>query len=86
MQTEVIERAKETLCQDRHRPARPRRTMKQGQEPADFASLKPIIIGFCWATASARSFSRETQRVLEYLLKEEIEKGKVDFALSRADH
>ncbi|HNY91410.1 MAG TPA: isocitrate/isopropylmalate family dehydrogenase [bacterium] len=79
MQTEVIERAKEHFARIvTDQLARVER-MKQGQEPADFASLKPIIIGFCWGDGIGPIISRETQRVLEYLLKEEIEKGKVDF-------
>ena len=79
MQNEVIERAREHFTKIvTDQLARVER-MKQGQEPVDFTSLKPIIIGFCWGDGIGPIISRETQRVLEYLLKEEIEKGKVDF-------
>ncbi|HOC25121.1 MAG TPA: isocitrate/isopropylmalate family dehydrogenase [bacterium] len=79
MQNEVIERAREHFAKIvTDQLARVER-MKQGEEAVDFATLKPIIIGFCWGDGIGPIISRETQRVLEYLLKEEIEKGKVDF-------
>ncbi|HNW60999.1 MAG TPA: isocitrate/isopropylmalate family dehydrogenase [bacterium] len=79
MQNEVVDHAKEHFAKIiTDQLARVER-MKAGQEPLDFAALKPIIIGFCWGDGIGPIISRETQRVLEYLLKEEMAQGKVDF-------
>ncbi len=79
MQNEVVDRAREHFAKIiTDQLARVER-MKAGEEPLDFTSLKPIIIGFCWGDGIGPIISQETQRVLEYLLKEEMANGKVDF-------
>ncbi len=45
----------------------------------DFQNLDKIIIGICGGDGIGPFITAEGQRVLEYLLKEEVEKGKVEF-------
>ncbi len=51
--------------------------MKKAQDWLDFTALKPIIIGVCWGDGIGPIISQETQRVLEYLLEDEIKSGRV---------
>ena len=53
--------------------------MKRGEEPLDFAALKPIIIGVCGGDGIGPYISKEAQRVLEYLLTSEVRSGKIEF-------
>lgn len=53
--------------------------MKKPVEWADYSKLKPIIVGVCWGDGIGPIISQETQRVLEFLLKEEVEGGKIEF-------
>lgn len=53
--------------------------MKKGEEWIDYAKLKPIIIGVIGGDGIGPHITAEAQRVLKHLLKEEIEKGKVEF-------
>lgn len=51
--------------------------MKKAQDWLDFTALKPIIIGVCWGDGIGPIISQETQRVLEYLLEDEIKSGRI---------
>ena len=53
--------------------------MKKSQEWTDYKTLKPVIIGICWGDGIGKIISKHAQRVLEYMLKEEKEAGKVEF-------
>jgi len=53
--------------------------MKTGEEPLDFASLKPIIIGVCGGDGIGPFITAEAQRVLEHLLADQVRSGKVEF-------
>ncbi len=53
--------------------------MKQAQDWLDFSTLKPIIIGVCWGDGIGPIISQETQRILSFLLKDELDAGKVEF-------
>ncbi len=53
--------------------------MKRAEDWLDFSKLKPIIIGVCWGDGIGPIICQETQRLLEYLLAEEIKSGKVQF-------
>lgn len=54
-------------------------TMKSAEDWVDYSKLSPIIIGMCWGDGIGPIISRETQRILEFILKDELEKGKIDF-------
>ncbi|MBN2008662.1 isocitrate/isopropylmalate dehydrogenase family protein [candidate division KSB1 bacterium] len=53
--------------------------MKQAQDWIDFTKLKPIIIGVCWGDGIGPIISQETQRILSFLLEDEVKSGKVEF-------
>jgi isocitrate dehydrogenase (NAD+) len=53
--------------------------MKQDVNWLDYSKLKPIIIGVCWGDGIGPIISQETQRILSFLLKNELDTGKVEF-------
>ena len=53
--------------------------MKQAEDWIDYGTLKPIIVGVCWGDGIGPIISQETQRILEFLLADELKNGKVEF-------
>jgi isocitrate dehydrogenase (NAD+) len=53
--------------------------MKQAEDWIDYSKLKPIIIGVCWGDGIGPIISQETQRMMEYILEDEVKQGKVEF-------
>jgi isocitrate dehydrogenase (NAD+) len=53
--------------------------MKQEKDWIDYKQLQPIIIGVCWGDGIGPIISQETQRILEFLLKSELDSGRVEF-------
>jgi isocitrate dehydrogenase (NAD+) len=53
--------------------------MKQNVGGVDYASLSPIIIGVCWGDGIGEEISRHAQHVLEYVLRDEVKKGRIQF-------
>ena len=53
--------------------------MKRAEDWIDYRTLRPIVIGVCWGDGIGPLISQETQRVLEHVLAEEIEKKRVAF-------
>ena len=51
--------------------------MKQEKEWIDYSKLKPIIIGIVGGDGIGPYITKEAQRILEFLLKKELETGKV---------
>jgi isocitrate dehydrogenase (NAD+) len=78
MSNEAIERAKDHFGRLLEAQIARVEQMKKGEEPLVFASLKPIIIGVCGGDGIGPYISKEAQRVLEYLLADEVGAGKVD--------
>ena len=79
MNNEAIERAKEHFGRLLKVQIARVEQMKRGEETLDFDSLRPIIIGVCGGDGIGPYISKEAQRVLEYLLAEEVRSGKVEF-------
>lgn len=79
MQQEVIERAKEhfekVILEQLERIER----MKKDVDWIDYSKVKPIIIGVVGGDGIGPYICRHAQTVLEFLLKEEMENGKVEF-------
>lgn len=77
--TQAIQAAKEhfgtVLEQQLERVER----LKQEQDWVDYKSLNPIIIGMLGGDGIGPMISEETQAVLEYLLRDQVDAGKVDF-------
>ena len=55
--------------------------MKNAEDWADYKSLKPIIIGVVPGDGIGPAICRNTQGILEFLLKDEAKNGKVEFRL-----
>ncbi|MCR5207882.1 MAG: isocitrate/isopropylmalate dehydrogenase family protein [Eubacterium sp.] len=53
--------------------------IKQEKEFTDYQSLDKIIIGICGGDGIGPIITKESQRVLEFLLKDEVAGGKVEF-------
>jgi isocitrate dehydrogenase (NAD+) len=75
--TEAIERAKEHFGHLIEKQLERVDRMKSSDEWLDFGALSPIIIGVCGGDGIGPYISAQAQRVLEHLLKPEIESGKV---------
>ena len=75
----VIEAAKEHFGRVVEEQLERVERLKQERDWTDYGSIKPIIIGMIGGDGIGPSSSAETQRVLEYLLREEVDSGKVKF-------
>jgi isocitrate dehydrogenase (NAD+) len=53
--------------------------LKSAEDWMDYSILSPIIIGMCWGDGIGPIISQETQRILEFILKDELKKKKIDF-------
>lgn len=53
--------------------------MKQGDDFVDYKNLDTIIIGICGGDGIGPTITAEAERVLRYLLKDEVAKGKITF-------
>ena len=53
--------------------------MKAQGDFVDYKSLDKIVIGVCGGDGIGPAITAQAQRVLEYLLKEDVEKGKIEF-------
>jgi len=79
MDTRAIERAKEHFAAVLREQMERVERMKRGDEWVDYQKVKPIIIGICGGDGIGPYISREARRVLEFLLRPELESGKVVF-------
>lgn len=79
MSNQAVERAKDHFGRLLEAQIARVEQMKKGEEPLDFAELKPIIIGVCGGDGIGPFITAEAQRILEYLLADEVKSGKVEF-------
>lgn len=79
MSKEVLERAARHFEQLVEEQLKRVERMKQEKDWIEYRELKPIKIGVCWGDGIGPIISQETQRILEFLLKEEVDEGKVEF-------
>ncbi len=77
MDTQAIERAKEHFAALLREQLERVERMKRADEWVDYQKVKPISIGICSGDGIGPYISRETQRILEFLLRPELESGKV---------
>ncbi|MCZ6790115.1 MAG: isocitrate/isopropylmalate family dehydrogenase [Chloroflexi bacterium] len=76
--SQAIERAKEHFGKILEQQLERVERLKQHQEWTDYTSAKPIIIGVIGGDGIGPTITAEAQRVLEHLLKEQVEAGKVE--------
>jgi len=79
MDTQVLERAKTHFAKLIEAQLERIERMKKDEGWVDYEKVKPIIIGVCWGDGIGPYICQQTQRVLEFLLKPELESGKVVF-------
>jgi isocitrate dehydrogenase (NAD+) len=79
MGTQVLERAKEHFAGLIEAQLERIERMKKDEGWVDYEKIKPIIIGVCWGDGIGPYICQQTQRILEFLLKPELEGGKVVF-------
>lgn len=79
MYREQIEAAKEQFGKLLERQLKRVDVMKAQGDFVDYKALDKIIIGVCGGDGIGPAITAQAQRVLEYLLKDEIEKRKVEF-------
>lgn len=53
--------------------------LKFAEDWVDYGQLKPLIIGMCWGDGIGPVISQETRRILEFILRDELDKKKIDF-------
>ena len=79
MDQKAIEAAKEQFGKLLEKQLNRVEAMKNQGDFMDYAKLDKIIIGVCGGDGIGPAITAQAQRVLEYLLKGEVEKGKVEF-------
>jgi isocitrate dehydrogenase (NAD+) len=79
MDSQALERAKEHFAGLIQEQLARIERMKKEEEWVDYSRLRPIIIGVCGGDGIGPYISREAQRVLEFLLAQEIDGGRVTF-------
>ena len=78
MYEKEIERAKEHFGEILAGQLERVEQMKKAQEWMDYATLKPLIIGFVGGDGIGPFIAKEANRVLEFLLKDEVADGKIE--------
>ena len=79
MKDEILERAKTHFEQLVSEQLERVEKLKNAEDWVDYSKVSPLIIGMCWGDGIGPIISQETQRVLEFILKNELEEGKIDF-------
>ncbi len=74
-----IEKAKEKFGELLKKQLTRVEKMKAQGDFVDYKSLDKIVIGVCGGDGIGPAITAQAQRVLEYLLKDDIEKGKIEF-------
>ena len=76
---EYIKKAKEHFGEILEQQAKRLEELKKQEDFIDYSKVHPIIIGVMGGDGIGPFITSEAQRVLEHLLKDEIQKGKVEF-------
>ncbi|MGD0205920.1 MAG: isocitrate/isopropylmalate family dehydrogenase, partial [Dehalococcoidia bacterium] len=79
MDRQVLERAEEHFAGLLQEQLERIERMKKDEGWVDYEKVKSIVIGVCWGDGIGPYICRQAQRVLEFLLKPELESGKVVF-------
>lgn len=79
MDQKAIEAAKEQFGKLLEKQLKRVEDMKSQGDFVDYSKLDKIIIGVCGGDGIGPAITGQAQRVLEYLLKGEVEKGRVEF-------
>ena len=78
MDTSAIEKAKEYFGEIVEEQLKRVEALKQAEDWVDYSQIKPIIIGIIGGDGIGPFIAKEAQRVLEFILQEEIKEGKAE--------
>jgi isocitrate dehydrogenase (NAD+) len=78
MDNSAIEKAKDHFSQIIEDQLSRVEAMKKAADWIDYSQVKPIIVGVIGGDGIGPSIAKESRRILEFLLQEEIEKGEVE--------
>jgi isocitrate dehydrogenase (NAD+) len=78
MDLSAIEKAKEHLANILEEQLKRVEEMKKGADWVDYSKLKPIIIGIIGGDGIGPYIAKDTRRVLEFMLTDEVKKGKIE--------
>jgi len=78
MDNSTIEKAKDHFGQIIEDQLSRVEAMKKAADWVDYSQVKPIIVGVIGGDGIGPAIAKESRRILEFLLQEEIEKGKVE--------
>jgi isocitrate dehydrogenase (NAD+) len=78
MDSAVIEKAKEYFGQIVEEQLKRVEILKEAQDWIDYSRVKPIIVGIIGGDGIGPYIAKESRRVLEFMLQEEVESGKVE--------
>ncbi len=77
--SDTVEKAKEHFGQILEEQLARVESLKKEVSWIDYTTLRPLIIGICWGDGIGMRISKQAQRVLEYMLREELASGLVEF-------
>jgi len=78
MDNTATEKAKEHFAQIVEEQLKRVEELKKAQDWIDYSQVKPIIIGIIGGDGIGPSIAKESQRVLEFMLQEELKEGKIE--------
>jgi isocitrate dehydrogenase (NAD+) len=78
MDNSAIENAKEYFGKIVEEQLKRVEALKQAEEWVDYSQIRPIIIGIIGGDGIGPFIAKEAQRVLEFMLQEEIKEGKAE--------
>jgi len=78
MDSAAIEKAKEYFGQIVEEQLKRVEELKKAQDWIDYSQVKPVIIGIIGGDGIGPYIAKESKRVLEFMLQEEVESGKVE--------
>ena len=78
MDLSAIEKAKEHLAKILEEQLKRVEEMKKGADWVDYSKLKPVIIGIIGGDGIGPYIAKDARRVLEFMLTDEVKKGKIE--------
>ena len=79
MSKDLVEQAKEKFGIIIEEQLQRVEVMKKGGEAVDYAKIDPIIVGVCFGDGIGESISKHARHVLEHVLKDQVEAGRIRF-------
>ena len=78
MDSAIIEKAKEYFGQIVEEQLKRVEVLKEAQDWIDYSQVEPVIVGIIGGDGIGPYIAKESQRILEFMLQEEVKSGKVE--------